>query len=168
MSYTIAIRGIPNFSHLQYMQVERLEELFGIFTVRAKYSIAQGYVADFYNKDGKRVMLYLAPRDASPEMLRQWCNGHYVKPSQSDANALGASGHCHGWRLDAWHAIRPDAFPAYAQALQDAKDAEKARARAAQAQQEQEEAMEEAMQEALESAITRRGYDEVLLILNNA
>jgi hypothetical protein len=168
MSYTIAIRGIPNFAHLQYIQVERLEELFDSFTVRAKYSIAQGYVAEFYNKNGKRVMLYIAPRDASPEMLRQWCSAHYVKPSQSDANTHGASGHCHGWRLDAWHAIRPDAFPAYAQALQDAKDAEKARARAAQAQQEQEEATEEAMQEALESAIARSGYDAILQAINNA
>ena len=168
MSYTIAIRGIPNFAHLQHIQIARLEDLFNIFTVRAKYSIALGYVADFYNKDGKRVMLYLAPGDASTEMLRQWCNGHYVKPGQSDANALGASSHCHGWRLDAWHAIRPDAFPAYAQALQDAKAAEKARARAEQARQEQEEAMEEAMREAIESAIARSGYDAVLQAINNA
>lgn len=168
MSYTIAIRGIPNFSHLQYIQVERLEDLADSFTVRAKYSIALGYVADFYNKDGKRVMLYLAPRDASPNILRQWCGSLYMKPSQSDANALGASGHCHGWRLDAWHAIRPDAFPAYAQALQDAKDADKARVKAAQARQEQEEALEEAMQEAIAAAIARSGYDAVLQAINNA
>lgn len=164
MSYTIAIRGIPNFAHLQYIQVERLEDLADSFTVRAKYSIALGYVADFYNKDGKRVILYLAPRDASPSALRQWCGTFYMRPSQVDDDKIGSSGTSFDYMHDAWHAIRPNAFPAYAQALQDAKDARKARAKAAQAQQEQEEAMEEA----LEAANGRSGYDAVLQAINNA
>lgn len=169
MSYTIAIRGIPNFAHLQYMQVERLEDLLNIFTVRARRIVCRGYAGEFYNADGKRVMLHLAPRDASPDILFQWCDDLFMRPSQTNASAIGASGTATRRVEDGyWFAIRPDSFPTYAQALQDAKDAERARVEVEQARQAQEEAMEKAMQEALEAAIARLGYDKVMQILNNA
>ena len=55
----ILIRGIPTFSYLSSIEVEDIEEFLSRFSLRVSCKYDGTYSSNYYNADGKRVLLYI-------------------------------------------------------------------------------------------------------------
>lgn len=167
MSFRVAIRGIPNFSHLQFEEFGSFAEVYARHTVRIRRSVFE-HRTEIFNRDGKRVILYILPEEHTPETLRDVCGDYRLSmsPSRSDRARLGMSGTGTAGP-GAWQALNPEAFPDYAERLEEYRAACKRAALAQQAADEREEAEAEAeeMARALSDAIDAKGRDEVLKTL---
>ena len=160
MAYKIAISGVPNFAWLQYIEVEKMEDLFSLFDVRVKDKIIQGFVGELFNKEGKRVHLYLSPESPRPDGA--WLARFFMSPSKLDALRLGSFGG--GNRPNYWNAISPAVWPTYPAALEEAKKKRQEEARRLQEAEER----EEALQAEIDNIIDAKGHAAVLQALKDA
>lgn len=167
MLFRLAVRGIPNFSYLQYEEFEDMLEVFAKYFVKVRSSIGTGYeTAEIFNKEGKRVILYILPEEHSAEALRDMC-GNYslcMSPSKLDSSRLGTGGTGRAG-IGQWQALDPSRFPGYEDAKKAHREACKRAALAQRAAEEREEAEAKEMDRALSSAIDAKGREEVLKTL---
>lgn len=168
MLFRLAVRGIPNFSYLQYEEFEDMSKVFAKYFVKVRsnfYGI--GYeTAEIFNKDGKRVILYILPEEHSAEALQEMC-GNYslcMSPSKLDSSRLGTGGTGRAG-IGQWQALDPSRFPGYEDAKKAHREACKRAAMAQRAAEEREEAEAKEMDRAMSSAIDAKGREEVLKTL---
>ena len=57
-AFQVAIRGIPDFSHLQYLEVGSFDEIFSLFAIKAREGWSNDRV-EIYTKENKRVLIYI-------------------------------------------------------------------------------------------------------------
>ena len=160
MPYKIAIRGVPNFTYLQYIEVEKLEDLFSLFDVRAHDLSWAGFIGELFNRGGKRVSLYLSPESVG--FWAGWTTHRGIRPSKLDPARIESFGG--GGLPGVWHEVNPKLWPTYPAAQEAAK---KKRQEAARRLQEAEE-REEALQAAIDSIIDSKGHAAVLQALKDA
>lgn len=172
MSFKIAIRGIPNFAHLQYLEAGSFDEIFSLFTIKAREGWPNDRV-EIYTEENKRVLIYIDPAQHSRETIEQFCKDpsyktpgtwHHMRPSVNNPALLGGSGT--GEAKDGeWQGLCPKAWPTWEQVKAQLEKDKKERARLQQLENEREEEQEKTLGEALEGALSRVGYDAVMLAL---
>ena len=174
MSFTIAIRGIPNFAHLQYSEVESFNEIFSLFTIKAREGRPNDRV-EIYTKENERVMLYIYPSQHSREIIEQFCKDpsyknsgawHHIRPSVDNPAMLGGSGTGEA-RDGEWQGLCPKVWPTWEQVKAQLERDKKERTRLQLLENEREEEQERAINEALDGALARVGHAAVMLALES-
>lgn len=165
--FQVAIRGIPNFSYLQFEMFNTFDELHAKYKVRVRESTFE-HLTEIFNSDGKRVILYILPEEHTQETLKVVCGkyglvmtpGHGYPPTVRMAGtgtAIPGSG--------SWMALNPEAFPDYTERLEDYRMNRRRIDAAKQAAEEQEEREEAELSRVLNDAIDTCGRAAVLKTL---
>jgi len=167
--YRIAIRGIPHFGYLQYIDVNDVADVFTLYDIRVKDTYPHN--CDFYLKNSpKRVLLYLDKTQHEQIVIDKYCkdsSGDYIccmRPRDSNPLEFGGGGS--GSSLP-FLMINPECAPDYPELLEIAKTKRAQKIIADRKQREAEEERERVLADALEQAVDRAGYDRVLDSLNN-
>lgn len=172
MSFKIAIRGIPNFAHLRYLEVGSFDEIFSLFTIKGREGWPHDRV-EIYTRENKRVLIYIDPSQHSRETIERFCKDpdykrsgswHHMRPSVDNPAMLGGSGTGEA-RGGEWQGLNPKAWPTWGQVKAQLEKDKKERAKLQQLENEREEKRERAINEALEGALSRAGHDAVMQAL---
>ena len=170
----ILIRGIPNFSYLTEVQVDNLDDYLAAHTVQFRGALLGGHQANYFNSDGKRVLLYLEGISENSEVLlkhslnpeyRRSVSTMYIKPNAE--MRLGASGSDSSLSLDSglFYLLDPVNDPRHPNILAEFKASDKIE-RAERARLEDIAEQEEALRiQTLDYLFSRIGHQAVMELL---
>lgn len=167
MAFQIAVRGVPNFAHLVYETYSSFSELYDSYQVKIKSAVL-GPKAEIYNKQNKRVILYIMPSEHTADTIKKVCAKYdlTMRPSDLDKTLIACASTGTA-RTGAWQAIDPTQFPEYPARLAEYREKIKQERLEREAQDRKEAEQRERLDEALSDAVSRSGYTAVLRTLEN-